>query len=235
MCKSKIILLAFFALLSTAVNAESTFGTLNLKGVEVTDDYLVLQAKNLSLEKNDIKRYYEIMNSPRGTYYLRGEPNIFFVLASEASSEAERMRFARAWVAAEDRYYENFGKSIRAYTRASMEKYGENPKVWDLTSPLRFPVGENQTSSRVALYIKAVGCDECDVEFNKLYNQLKAGLISGIDIYVEDALSKSADDALKIRTWATKMGMSPDTVKAKLITLNYGEGSVRTVPAKEYR
>lgn len=204
---------------------------------KIAADKLKVDSEALGLKPEDLKRYYEIINSPQGFYYKRGEANPYYVLAAEATTEKERMRFARLWVQGEEKDYEKLGKAIKAYEIARLERFGENPKVWDLSHTQDLITSGNSPSlntSRVLFYIRAADCSQCDIDFKKLNNQLMAGLISGIDIFFVDTDKKTEDDSTKIRNWASKHNIDPSKVRNKLITLNFGDKSMaETIPYQE--
>lgn len=181
------------------------------------------EAMQLGLTLEDVKKYHDVMDSPSGLYYKRGEANPYFVLSAEAKTEAERMKYARLWVKAEKGFIDKVGDAMRAYSKASVEEFGTNPKIWDLTSYDKLVNGFNQTTqknqSRATLFIKAENCSDCVDRFQQLNNQLTVGIISGIDVYFADAKGKA--DSTKINKWAAAQNISPNTVTSKKITLNY--------------
>lgn len=198
-------------------------------------DALKSDSLALGLKPEDLKRYYDILNSPQGFYYKRGEANPYFVLAAEAENEKERMRFARLWVKGEEQDSEKVGKAIKAYSAASIERFGLSPKVWNLTDDLIMGGdSEEEMAGRISFYITTSACDKCELDFKKLNNQLLTGLISGIDIFFVDTEKRTSDDSKNIRSWATKLGVDPNKVINKQITLNYGARSMASsVPFQE--
>jgi integrating conjugative element protein (TIGR03759 family) len=163
------------------------------------------------------------MDSPAGLYYKRGEANPYFVLSAEAKTEAERMKYARLWVKAEKGFLDKVGDAMRAYSKASVEEFGANPKIWDLTSYDKLVNGFNQQTkqnqSRAMLFVRSENCSDCVERFNQLNKQLAIGILSGIDVFFADAKGKA--DAPIINKWAAAQHIDPDVVVSKKITLNY--------------
>lgn len=191
------------------------------------------EAIETGLTVADVEKYNEVMSSHRGIYYKRGEAGIYAVLAAEAKDDAERMRLARLWVQSERDHYERLGAAVRAYTQASVEAFGPSPKVFDMKSYDNLISNKVAPAGRSSLYVYSENCSECIVMFKQLDAQRRAGFIAGIDIYFVDAPSSVGDVA--IRRWASSQSVSPDDVKSKSITLNYGASfkATKKVPSIE--
>ena len=179
------------------------------------------QAKKLGLTIEELKKYNEIMNSPLAFFYKRGEQNIFYVLAAEADSEKERMKFAKKWVEAEKDYHEKLGKALNAYTKASYEIFGINPQVFNLKAFNNAISGVDKFSplTRKKIYVKIQGCSECEHKFKQLLVEFKSQKIAGIDVYfVGNEITKEL-----ITRWAMRLNISRTMVSSKSITLNYDD------------
>lgn len=214
----------------------SAFATKIVEDNVFNENILKQQASVLNLSFAEVKKYHEVLNSPLGHFYKRGEANIFYVLAAEAESESERMRFARLWVKAEEQYYNKLGKAMNAYTKASIERFGASPKVWNMTAyddlVTESKLSKTKPQKRAKLYVNTKNCNKCLVQFVKLNEKLSTNILSGIDIYFLDVGS----DKGAIAKWAIGRGISQALVKQKNITLNFDDGkSKEKAPyVKEY-
>lgn len=189
-----------------------------------TENSLKEQATALNISFEDVKKYHNLMNSPAGVFYKRGEANIFYVLTAEAETEAERKKFAQLWVEAEAAYYEKLGKAMNAYSLAAINKFGTNPNIWNLKAYDDL-IESNQASyssanKRVKLYVNTQNCAACLAKFNDLNQRLSRNEIAGIDIYFSD-VGRSKD---AIARWAMAMKIAQKTVQQKTITLNFDDG-----------
>lgn len=198
------------------------------------ENFIKDQASALQLSVDEVHRYNEIMASPAGVFYKRGEANIYYVLSAEAKTEQERMKYARLWVDAEAKHYEKLGAAMRSYTKASLERFGKNPVVWDLgayddlvsNNSTLISNASQQADKRAKLYVNTKNCPSCSSKFSELMAQLDGGQVSGIDIYFIDA----SGDRNAISTWASAMKISPDIVRSKIITLNFDDGKFKGKP-----
>lgn len=198
------------------------------------ENFIMDQARALQLSVDEVKRYNETMASPAGVFYKRGEANVYYVLSAEAKTEQERMKYARLWVDAEAKHYEKLGAAMKAYTKASLERFGKNPTVWDLSAyddlvSNNSPLISNASQSadkRAKFYVNTKNCPSCAGKFAELMTQLEGGQVMGIDIYFIDA----SGDRNAISSWASAMKISPDIVKSKIITLNFDDGKIKGKP-----
>ena len=182
-------------------------------------------AKRTGLTVTDLKRFNEIMESPSAFFYNRGEKNVYYILAAESDNEADRMRYARLWYEAEEKYNEGLGNALRAYTKASIEKNGRNPKIFDLDAYDNIDVNEVFSSKggmakRVKLYIKTKDCVQCVQQFNGLKNRIEDNSLAGVDIFFVDVKTNQKP----IVEWAKNQLIPPNLVKSKKITLNFDDG-----------
>ncbi len=213
-------------------------------GAEMVVDASVRQlALGSGLQEKEIVRYQEIMDGPMGSYYRRGDANVFYVLGAESATDEEALRYARLWVAAEEKYHNKVGKMLRMYKLAALERFGEKPRMFDIAgagsskqpislfkdevfqhSPVPAPSFSLDIppveQRRLKLYINLNNCQECDAEVLKHVLRIKKGELGGLDIFVEDA----GGNDMAIMSWAGKIGLSRDDVAARLITLNHTDG-----------
>jgi integrating conjugative element protein (TIGR03759 family) len=217
--KSTVFICLFLVCSSSSIAEEIT------QTKVFSENNLEVEAKRTGLTIADLKLFNEIMESPSAFFYNRGEKNIYYILAAESNSESERMRFARLWYEAEEKYNEGLGNALRAYTQAAIEKNGRNPKIFDMDAYDKIDIDDVFSSKggiakRVKLYIKTKGCDECVDSFNSLKNRIEDSSLAGVDIFFVDVKTNQQ----QIITWAKNQLIPPELVKSKKITLNFDDG-----------
>lgn len=173
------------------------------------------------LDVNEWKRYEAIMEGPRGYWSPGLDP--LTVLGIEAKTDAERMRYATLQVIAEFNRVEGELAYQRAYNQAFKEQFpnsvliGETqPEQPDFLKNL-LPHGELQQVP-VTLFV-SLNCIPCDAIVRKA-----AASKRRIDVYVIDAPD---DDA--IRKWANKIGIQPQQVQRRQLTLNHNKDELKLI------
>ncbi|MEH6454911.1 MAG: hypothetical protein V7749_01185 [Cocleimonas sp.] len=219
----KLIIVSMFFSFSPFVFSEEIANT-----KVFSENNLDVDVKQTGLTVTDLKRFNEIMKSPSAFFYNRGEKNVYYILAAESDNEADRMRFARLWYAAEEKYHEGLGNALRAYTKASIEKNGRNPKIFDLDAYDNIDVNQVSSSNggmakRVKLYVKTKDCGQCITQFNGLKNRIKDNSLAGVDIFFVDVKTNQQ----QIIAWAKSQIIPPELVKSKKITLNFDDGKAK--------
>ena len=160
-----------------------------------------------ALSAADWTRYEELMAGRRGAWSPDADP--LLVLGAHARTEAERRRFAEAFVTAEHARVEGelaFERAVQA--------------AWTRLFPGRMRIAVSARSlsaaavERYALVVDR-DCADCG---RRVRSRMEAGI--PVDVYVRGA----ADDA-DLRAWAAEQAVESAAVRAGLLTLNHGDGA----------
>tara|TARA_R110000823_G_scaffold101329_8_gene217762 strand:- start:2672 stop:3457 length:786 start_codon:yes stop_codon:yes gene_type:complete len=178
----------------------------------VTPDTLLdkHQAKDWGLQPEEWSRYQELMQGPLGVYSPNLDP--LTVLGIEARNEEERRRYAELQVQAEARRVEKLLIYQRAYDAAWQRLYPNLQRV-DLSDSNSIPQGSLQPT-RLAVFVKE-GCPSCEQRVRQL--QAKG---AAFDLYLVDSHQEDA----RVRQWAERVGIDPERVRDRTITLNHDSG-----------
>lgn len=195
----------------------STSGSISNANLNVTN---AQKARLWGLEEAEWERYEAIMKGPRGYWSPGLDP--LTALGVEAKTETERMRYATLQVVAEFNRVESELAYQRAYNQAFKEQFPNRVLISDTNGQADFlkhvlPPGQLKEVP-ITLFI-TLNCPACDSFVKKTVASKKR-----LDIYVINA---STDNA--IRTWANKMGIPPEHVQRRQITLNYNKDELKLI------
>ena len=155
----------------------------------------------------DWSRYGELMRGRRGAWSPDADP--LLVLGAHARTEAERRRFAEAFVLAEHERVEGELAFERAVQAAWKRLFAGQPRI-------AAPAGG---SSGVAVERYAVVVDRNCADCGRgVRTRVEAGV--PVDVYVRGA----ADDA-DLRAWAGEQSVDAAAVRAGRLTVNHGDGA----------
>jgi integrating conjugative element protein (TIGR03759 family) len=203
-------------LADTDVN-QSTFGKANTSSVEsISSDF---QSKIWNISTDDWLRYEKIMLG-KGQYLWKDLDPIT-VLGLNARSDSERKRYAEKLAKLE---FVNAQKVIlldRAYNKAFHELYGKIPVV----DPSKLNIGRAKASllsvpkasvkgefgDRYIAFVNTQ-CSACNNMVKQVLGSLELGV--SLDIHFNN------DSRQAITQWATKQGISPESVEVGTVTLN---------------
>ena len=173
------------------------------------------KAQQWNLQPEEWQRYQELMNGPLGIYSPGLDP--LTALGISARSDEERRRYARLQVMAETQRVERELAYQRAYDQAFKEMYPDLLPI-AFETPVSVPAQTSsavlQGNKRLAVFVRD-NCKLCDVKVKQLQ---QSG--TGFDLYMVG--SKQEDVA--IRRWATTVGIDPQKVFSREITLNHDAG-----------
>ncbi|GHU37581.1 integrating conjugative element protein [Betaproteobacteria bacterium] len=167
------------------------------------------QARDWGLRTEDWARYRQLMQGPLGIHSPNLDP--LTALGIEARDEAEQCRFAELQVRAEARRIERLLAYQRAYDAAWQRLFPDLPRV---SLSAASTSGISIESDRLAVFVKA-DCAPCEQRVRQL--QASGALF---DVY----MTGSRGDDKRIRQWATRAGIDPAKVRARVITLNHDTG-----------
>jgi len=168
------------------------------------------QARDWGLQPDDWARYRQLMQGPLGIHSPNLDP--LTALGIEARTDEERRHYAELQVQAEARRVEKTLAYQRAYDAAWQRLYPTLQRV-DLTGT-SLPDGGSLPSVRLAVFVKE-GCPPCEQRVRQLQTDGAA-----FDLYMVGSRQEDA----RIRQWATRVGIDPDKVRERAITLNHDGG-----------
>jgi len=168
------------------------------------------QANSWGLQPEEWTRYQQLMQGPLGTYSPNLDP--LTALGIEARNEEERRRYAELQVQAEANRVEKLLTYQRAYDAAWQRLYPNLQRV-DLSSSISLPQSSFQPA-RLAVFVKQ-DCPSCEQRVQQLQAE-----DTEFDLYLVDS---HQEDAL-VRQWAGQVGIDPDKVRDRAITLNHDNG-----------
>ena len=166
------------------------------------------RAASWNLSASDWRRYEELMRGRRGAWTPDADP--LLVLGAHARTDAERRRFAEAFVLAEHERVEGELAFERAVQGAWVRLF---PGQLRIAAPAAAPLPA--PAERYAVVVDR-DCVDC--------RRVLRGYLNGaapVDLYVRGA---SDDDDL--RDWASAHGVEPARVLAGGVTVNHGDGAL---------
>lgn len=175
-----------------------------------------LKAQQWGLQLEEWQRYHELMDGPLGIYSPGLDP--LTALGISARSDEERRHYAELQVVAETQRVERELAYQRAYDEAFKRMYPNLLPV-DFSTTTHSAVAITSGNGRLAIFIRD-SCVPCDAKVLQLQ---QAG--TAFDLYMVDS---QGDDTL-IRRWATRVGIDPQKVFARQITLNHDAGRWQTM------
>lgn len=195
-----------FFLLCAAVQAAEVVPQNIDQHTETTSSITSTSASRWGLTETEWARYQQLKLGERGIWSPHLDP--LTTLGVEATTDAERQKYAELLV---EKEYQRVEKELafqRAYDRAWQKRYAN-------TLPIALPFSPiSSDTQRLALFVSE-NCPACDV-------RLKALLESGkqLDIY----LVGSKNDDSRLRHWALSQHIDIAKVKKRQITLNHDSG-----------
>ena len=163
------------------------------------------------LNEEETERYRKIMEGPRGNWSPKLDP--LHVLGINAETEQERRHYAKRQAVIEhDRLVRE-----RAFELVYLREYARlYPKESLYVTPP--PIAQKrQGNGRKTLKV-TLPCDNGSACFARIAPTLANATSRPVDLYFFGM--KSVDD---IQAWAKQIGIDPEWVRAKSITLNLGE------------
>ena len=241
--KWSLPLLAFGMMVGVAAHAQSPGDA--VQETELAQTKLIPleeHARRWGLTKEEYQRYQKALEGPRGRFSVTNISPIE-VLGIEATTTAERDRYAEMWVQmirADTTKVLAFTRSVhetwqrrhpgaplidRDYINQARAKHGKRPiPQADATKILANPT--KVAASDQLLLFTEIGCQPCNTDVVRLIDQLEAGVYAGLDVYVLDA---QAGDVAAIQNWASELAVPPDLVQDGTLTLNFDGGAFQSL------
>ena len=176
-------------------------------------------AQAWGLTDGELSRYQRLMRGPRGAFSVSNISPLE-VLGIHAETPAERRRYADRLVRV---LYEDTERvlAFERETQAAWRRLGR-----PMFAPGRGPTRTRRTTpdpglspgSRLALFVATRDCPRCTARTRALVGMTDGGgPLSGLDVYVVDT-----KDAGAIRRFARGVGIAPEVVASRRVTLNAG-------------
>jgi len=178
------------------------------------------RAELWGLTETEWRRYRTLMQGIRGSI---SPPTLspIEVLGIHARDEAERRRYAEAWVRAMREDVARVLAFQRAYDEAGRRLYPGQL----LIDPARVPRPESKTPDLQPddrlLFFTRTDCASCNALLARLL--LRLDQIAGIDLYLVGL--KPGDEPV-VRDWAVEHDIRPDWVGRRRVTLNFDGGTL---------
>jgi integrating conjugative element protein (TIGR03759 family) len=177
-------------------------------------------AQAWGLTAEEAERYEFLMRGPRGAFSVTNISPIE-VLGIHADTPAERQHYAERLVRL---LYEDTERvlAFERATQAAWQRLGRpmfDPARLQQRNTGALPDRRDLWGRRLALFVASRDCPRCTVTARELVALASdEGPLSGLDIYVVDTR-----DAEAIRAFARGVGVAPESVTRRRITLNHGE------------
>tara|TARA_R110002167_G_scaffold204404_11_gene408589 strand:+ start:6162 stop:6890 length:729 start_codon:yes stop_codon:yes gene_type:complete len=184
-------------------------------GQQLTQEERTL-AKQWMLTDSDWVKYKNIMKGPRGIWSPGLDP--ITALGVEETDERERDRYAEIWMRVEGRRKELEIKFEHSRNKAAKVVFGNMKAIQNDAWIAEWNRENIAPKKAVALFMDSSCTAECKGQFDDIYNSLNAQ--TRLDIYFEEGVSGT-----EISTWASTMGVDPEIVKSRRVTLNFDEGT----------
>lgn len=180
----------------------------------------VAHARLWDLSETEWHRYQLLMQGVRGSI---SPPTIspVEVLGIHARDDAERQRYAEAWVHVMRDDVDRILAFQHAYDAAGKRLYPNEPLIdIDRLPGKTESMGLFRLTDRL-LFFARPACPVCDTMMTRLLSRIDD--VRGIDIYLTDL--QPGDDAA-VRAWASKHHIDPEWVRSRRITLNHDGGAL---------
>jgi integrating conjugative element protein (TIGR03759 family) len=178
------------------------------------------RARIWGMSETEWHRYRQLMQGIRGSV----SPSTLSpleVLGIHARDEAERQRYAEAWVRAMRDDVDRILAFQRAYDAAGKRLYPNEPLIDVNRLPGRAEARSPIQSTDRVLFFTRTECAVCDAMWNKLMKRFDD--IPRIDVYLTDVAP--GDDAA-VRAWASRHRIDLEWVRSRRITLNHDAGAL---------
>lgn len=184
-------------------------------GIELTEQERSL-AKQWQLTESDWIKFKAIMQGPRGTWTSNLDP--ITALGVSETDPAERDRYAEIWMRVEAKRKEGELAFERSRQKAAKKVFGDLKAVKNDEWIAEWNRKYASINKAVALFVDSSCLEDCKATFDRLYGALN--LRSRLDVYFQDGAS-GAD----IGQWAEFMGLDPEVVRQRKVTLNFDKGT----------
>ncbi|WP_248800912.1 TIGR03759 family integrating conjugative element protein [Pseudomonas sp. MWU13-2105] len=170
------------------------------------------RATEWGLKPEEWQRYRHLMQGPLGVYSPNLDP--LTALGIEARDPQEQQRYAEQQVQAEFDRVQKLLAYQNAYNDAFQRLYPGQLPVNLIGTENTAQASPVISSARLAVFV-TTSCQNCPERVRQLQQAAQ-----GFDLYLVDSLGK--DD--RLRAWAKRVGIAPQKVLNRNITLNHDAG-----------
>ena len=181
-------------------------------------------AKQWMLKEADWLKYKTIMSGPRGIWSPGLDP--LTALGVSETDPQERSRYAEIWMKMEMRRVELELAFEVERQKAGKKLTGDMLAVNNQGWIKQWEEDQKAIQYQVMFFVDATCTDDCKPAFNKLFKSI--GNNTTLDIYFKDGIGSEA-----IGVWASFMGIDPNLVRSKKVTLNFDAGRAKTMEIPE--
>lgn len=175
------------------------------------------------LSHEEWQRYRLLMAGIRGA--LSSEQiSPIEVLGIHARDDAERQQYAERWAVMMREDAERVLAFQHAYDEAGRRLYPDETliDVARLADRTR-DTDRLQAGDRLLLFVRP-DCSACDALLARVLARLDR--VAGLDIYLTDI---ATGNEVAIRSWASGLGIQPEWVKTRRVTLNFDHGALTRI------
>ena len=182
---------------------------------DLTDEERAL-ARQWQLTDSDWQKYKKIMSGPRGTWSPNLDP--ITALGVQETDPVERARYATIWMEVEVKRSE-LELAFEAERMRAADKVLRGQKPIDNNQWIRDWESKQQSiDNEVMLFVDPACVDDCKRLVTEVQKTSTKGN-SRLNIIFQNG--SSAD---QIGSWANAMGIDPEIVRARKVTLNFDDG-----------
>ncbi len=205
---------------NTTQTKDSTYqNTLNRNSAsDLTQEEKSL-ARQWMLTDKDWVKYKKIMEGPRGIWSPGLDP--LTALGVMETNPQERKRYAEIWMKMEIRRAELELAFEVERMAASKTILGENPILVDNKDWVReWNFTQSKPTHEVMMFVQSTCIDDkCQSLYKEVFDSLGDGQQSKLNIFFPQGTN-----AEQIGKWAREMGIDPEIVRKRMVTLNYDKG-----------
>lgn len=172
-------------------------------------------AKQFMLSEADYQKYKEIMSGPRGVWSPELDP--ITALGVSETDPQKRKKYAEIWVKVESKRMELEIAFEVERMAASKRVFGDKLAFNNTSWIEQWKNEQNELTKKIYLFID----HDCTKKCKSLIEELRHSIskTSRLDIYFQTGATSE-----NIAEWASYMKISPETVKKRIITLNFDQG-----------
>lgn len=198
--------------------AKSTFADSRVQGaMDRLSEEEKSQARQWMLSEEDWSKYKKIMAGPRGIWSPGLDP--ITALGVMETDPAERRRYAEIWMRMEAKRAELELAFEVERMSASQQVLGNRPVVDNDKWVQQWNADQNRRTHEVMLFVDPDCVDSCSRLFEEVLASTGTGEETRLNVYFPGGTS-----AEEIGGWAKTVGIDPDIVKARKVTLNFDRG-----------
>lgn len=201
---------------------KKTFAEMEVERAQREDTKKILSpaekalAEKWQLNDDDWLKFKDIMSGPRGMWNPNLDP--LTALGVEATSPAERRRYAEIWMRVETQRTEKELAFERERMAAAKRLYPDTP-IMDYSGKISKTPGAGSPPQHYVVFGK-INCRTCESIVSGFTSNLRT--LDILDIYVVDARTDE-----QVRQFAAENSVDIDKVKRGQITLNWQEADKR--------